>query len=352
MSQSADPMNVAELRQRFLEQDVRVQRRPADTQDSPYVPIHLEGLMAGERLTFSLYLKVTAGALGEVQVSLYLAEGEVLEGSWLDKLKTLEVRQLYLHHQDLDKAIAYLNNHLLVKSGGEVQSPHEFCVMREHLNFTLRRAFTSPHLGQHAVLAKSSLNKLLNSLGRQGLTWKFIWDLLYKDYTLYNHSVNVAVLGMSMAVFLRKSRQECLIMGMAGLFHDLGLTRIKEDIIFKLEPLMSEEWELLKKHPCLGYQLLKGNAEIPVGALRLVLEHHELADGSGYPQGLALGRQHPLTRVLSLLEAYDGLTLYRPYRPRQTPYEALKTLQEQTGSRGKAFEPRTLKKFIEFLALT
>jgi HD-GYP domain-containing protein (c-di-GMP phosphodiesterase class II) len=176
---------------------------------------------------------------------------------------------------------------------------------------------------------------------------------MYRDYTLYNHSVNVAVLAMAMGAHLKKSKKECLALGLAGLFHDLGLIKISEEITSKKEPLTPEEWGTLKKHPCFGYRLLKGNAEIPMASLRLVLEHHENADGSGYPQGLELKGQHPLTRILALLEAYDGLTIFRPYRPRYTPFAALKILQEERGGRGgPAFEPKTLKKFIEFLALT
>jgi hypothetical protein len=344
-------MSLAEQHLNLWERELKALKRPAPAEDRPFVPIPLGVLIPGERLTFALFLKVTLRADQEPTFSSCLAEGEGLNPCWLDKLRTLGLEHVYFHENDLGKAIAYLNNHLLLQRKPGGISPQELLILREHLTFSLRLAITSPQMAAKVALAREGIQRLLRILEQEAFPWKLIWNLLYQDYTLYNHSVNVAVLGTSLGVFLRRPRADCLVLGVAGLFHDIGLTQIREDLVQKREPLTAEDWEILKKHPCLGYRLLKGKAGLSMGALRLVLEHHELADGTGYPQRLPLNRQHPLTRVLSLLEAYDGMTIFRPYRQRLTPYAALKALQEQRGGEGPAFEPRTLKKFIEFLAL-
>jgi HD-GYP domain-containing protein (c-di-GMP phosphodiesterase class II) len=188
-------------------------------------------------------------------------------------------------------------------------------------------------------------------MGKKDFPWKLVWEVLHRDYTLYNHSVNVSLISMTFMGFLGKSEKDCLLVGLGGLFHDLGLTHLKEEIVHKTTPLDAEEREVLKRHPALGYRLLKNNPEIPVDSLRLILEHHESADGCGYPNGLPLERQHPYTRILFILEIYDGLTTFRPYRPAQTPFAALKILQDQQSTPGLACEPRTMKRFIQFLAL-
>lgn len=346
-------MNVPELRHHILDNDLRVLRRPAQRPETPYVPICLPVLMSGERITFDLFLKGTEGPDQQAKFFPYVEEGEILQSHWLERLKKLGIEQLFFHRQDLEKAIAYLNNHLLVESGQMGPSFKELCILREHLNFSLRLAFNASHLGQRTGLAKTSLTALFKTMEKDVLPWKLLLEIMYRDYTLYNHSVNVAILGMAMGRFLKNSPRDCVALGMAGLFHDLGIIKISDHITGKKEPLTAEEWEILKKHPCIAYQLLKGNAEVPVNSLRLILEHHENAEGTGYPQGLTLKRQHPLTRIIALLEAYDGLTINRPYRPRHTPFAALKILQEERGSGGElAFEPKTLKKFIKFLALT
>lgn len=336
---------------KILDRNLRVRKRPVQ-EDHAFIPLPLEALLEGERLTFPLFLKVTQGASLGVSYSLCLDKGEELSLPWRQKLQALGVERVYVREASLPQVVAYLNNHLLVQAAGDELSPQNLVILREHLHFSLRLALQSPQVAQAAAPAKGTLNLLVTLLHRDAVPWKVVWDLLYQDYTLYTHSVNVAVLGVAFMTFLKLPRHDCLTLGLAGLLHDVGLTRISADILMKPEPLTSEEWEILKKHPCLGYRLLKGNASLPLGTLRLVLEHHELADGSGYPQGLPLGKQHPLSRYLCLLEAYDGMTLFRPYRPRMTPFAALNALREQRGKYGPAYDIQVLKKFIELLALS
>ena len=233
----------------------------------------------------------------------------------------------------------------------ENQPKEKLLVLVEHLNFTLHRAFNSPHLGHHIHLAQIQVERLVQILQKKITSLKLVWKLLYRDYSLYNHSINVCLLGIGLMLFLHKSRQDSFIMGLAGLFHDLGMTQIPDELIYRIEPLDAEEWETIKKHPSLGYQMLKKSASMPSEVLQLVLEHHENADGSGYSQGLQLGKQHPWTRIIRLVDAYDGLTRHRPFRQALTPFAALKSLQNQVGPKGPSFDPRTLKKFIRFLAL-
>jgi HD-GYP domain-containing protein (c-di-GMP phosphodiesterase class II) len=90
---------------------------------------------------------------------------------------------------------------------------------------------------------------------------------------------------------------------------------------------------------------------MPSEVLQLVLEHHENADSSGYPRGLPLGKQHPWTRIIRLVDAYDALTGHRPFRQALTSFAALKSLQNQVSPKGPIFDPRILKIFIRFLAL-
>jgi HD-GYP domain-containing protein (c-di-GMP phosphodiesterase class II) len=345
-------MDISNLREHFQNPNLKVHLCPASKQvDSPYLPINLKVLMANERLTFPVHLKVSEGKAGEIKFLPYLEDGEVLQGSWLESLKRVGIKRLYIHEQHVDRFVAYLNNHLLLLSADPEHRQEKFCILREHLTMSLHRAFQNPQLGAHVNLAKKSLGKLARFMGQKDFPWKLVWDMLYRDYTLYNHSVNMGLMGMALLKFLGKPEQDCLNLGLAGLFHDLGLTCLNEEIVQKILPLDPEEREILHRHPLLGYRLLQYNPLIPMDTLRLILEHHENAEGSGYPEGLPLSRQHPHTRILFILEVYDGLTTYRPYRPAHTPFAALKILQEQRGDRELACETKTLKQFIQFLAL-
>ena len=346
-------MDVQNTRQRLFANQLKVLKRNfSTTGTTSYLPIYLQTLMVGEKISFDLYVKVSADDLGEVTFLPFLEAEEVLEPSWVEVLKRLKVDRFYFRREDLELVIAYLNNHLLLFDIYRENLPKEkILVLVEHLNFSLYRAFNSPLLGRNIHLAQTQVDRLIQILQKNITSLKLVWELLYRNYSLYNHSLNVCLLGLALMLFLHKSRDESLILGLACLFHDLGLTRVPEELLYSREPLDAEEWEALKNHPSLGYQMLKECESMPPEVPQLVQEHHETADGSGYPQGLPLSRQHPWTRILRLVDAFDGLTGNRPGRQPLSPFAALKFLQNQTGLHGPIFEPRILKNFIRFLAL-
>jgi len=155
-------------------------------------------------------------------------------------------------------------------------------------------------------------------------------------------------------LFLKKPPDQARAMGLAGLLHDVGMTRISQGILTKAGPLSPQEWSEVKNHPWLSYQIMRGQAALaclPLEPLRVALEHHENADGSGYPQSLPLSRQHPWSRVIRLLDTYESLTVNRPYREAQAPFAALKIIQDSQGPRGPLYDLETLKSFIAFLSL-
>jgi HD-GYP domain-containing protein (c-di-GMP phosphodiesterase class II) len=347
-------MDVHSTRQQLFANELKVLRRNfSTTGTTSFLPIYLQTLMSGEKLSFKLYVKVSANDHQEVTFLPFLEAEEVLEPSWVEVLEKLGVDRFYFRRRDLERVIAYLNNHLLLfDSHKPGKYPKEkLLVLVEHLNFSLYRAFTSPRLGQHIYLAQSQVERLVQILQKDITSLKVVWELLYRNYSLYNHSINVCLLGIALMLFLHKSRHESLITGLACLFHDLGLTRIPEELLTRSESWDAEEWETVKKHPQLSHQMLKECESIPPEVLQLVLEHHENANGSGYPRGLSLDQQHPWTRIIRLVDAYDGLTGHRPGKQPLTPFAALKSLQNSAGSKGPTFDPRTLKNFIRFLAL-
>lgn len=346
-------MDVQNTREQLFANQLNVLKRNFTTTGSmDFLPIYLQTLMVGEKLSFTLFIKVSAKDQEGVSFLPFLEADEVLESSWVDVLKKLGIDRFYFRRRDLEKTIAYLNNHLLLFDIHRENLPKEkFLVLVEHLNFSLYRAFNAPQLGRHIHLAQSQVERLVQVLQTSTSSLKLVWELLYRNYSLYNHSINVCLLGLALMLFLHKTREESIVLGMGCLFHDLGLTRIHGESLANRDLMDTEDWEIMRKHPDLGYRMLKECESVPPETLRLVREHHETADGSGYPQGLPLSKQHPWTRIVRLVDAFDGLTCHRPGRQPLTPFAALKSLQNQMGRRGPNFDSRTLKSFIRFLAL-
>jgi HD-GYP domain-containing protein (c-di-GMP phosphodiesterase class II) len=103
-------------------------------------------------------------------------------------------------------------------------------------------------------------------------------------------------------------------MHIAGLVHDVGKIGVPEAVLLKPGRLTEEEFNWIRKHPGIGYRILKDIPQLK-DILPGVLYHHERWDGGGYPQGLS-GRQIPLVaRLIALADAFDAMSSNRPYRP-------------------------------------
>jgi hypothetical protein len=161
-------MDIPNLRQQFLSDNLKILRRPTPKQENtPYLPILLKVMMVEERITFPVHLKVSEGEKGDIKFLPYLEKGEVLQRSWVESLERVGIERLYFHEQDLDRVVAYLNNHLLLTSADPKHYQERFCILREHLSLSQVRAFESPHLGANVRLAKKSLAILAKFMAKK-----------------------------------------------------------------------------------------------------------------------------------------------------------------------------------------
>lgn len=130
-----------------------------------------------------------------------------------------------------------------------------------------------------------------------------------------------------------------------ALLHDIGKLAIPDTILEKPGQLDEEEWVIMRRHVDLGFAALRSNPYL-ASAARLVREHHERFDGSGYPQGLS-GEAIVLgARIFAVADVYDALRSARPYKKPLSPEEAAGFIREQSG---KLFDPVIVKVFEEKL---
>jgi response regulator RpfG family c-di-GMP phosphodiesterase len=130
------------------------------------------------------------------------------------------------------------------------------------------------------------------------------------------------------------------------MLHDIGKINISDDILKKPERLDMTEWASMKRHPVLGHEILQG---IPFldGAARIVAQHHECWDGSGYPFGLR-GEEIAIgARILAVVDAFDAMISDRAYRKRQSYAEALSELEKFGGTQ---FDPMVVDAFRQIPA--
>lgn len=151
-----------------------------------------------------------------------------------------------------------------------------------------------------------------------------------KDAYTCGHSDRVAAFAKAIAAQMGLDHDECERIYMSGLLHDVGKIGVPDSILGKPGKLTDEEFAAVKKHPEIGYQILKHLKPLQY-VLPGVLHHHEAVNGTGYPAGL-VGEAIPLHgRILAVADAYDAMTSDRPYRKGMPSEKAEAILRSEAG---------------------
>ena len=151
------------------------------------------------------------------------------------------------------------------------------------------------------------------------------------DEATYQHCLLVTGLAAAFAASLQFARNDQENVTRAALLHDLGKAKIPLVILNKSSALTSEETAIMRTHAKIGYELLHGQREYEPATLEVVLRHHELLDGSGYPDGLAGLQINDLVRLVTICDVYAALIERRSYKKAMDPALAFKILTEMEG---------------------
>ncbi len=197
----------------------------------------------------------------------------------------------------------------------------------------------------HEVLQAMSRIRMLNDelrLAYDTTLSALMIALDYRDNETQGHSIRVVEYTERLAEELGVVEPELTHIRRGAMLHDVGKIGIPDRILRKPGPLDDEEWELMKLHPKLGWEMLRDIAFLEESA-RIVLAHHERYDGKGYPNGLA-GEEIPLgARIFAVADTFDAMTSDRPYR-KALPYSRAR--QELIDFAGTQFDPRVVEAFL------
>ena len=167
-----------------------------------------------------------------------------------------------------------------------------------------------------------------------------------KDPYTRGHSERVRDYSALAAQRLGMSEHEVEVLRVGAALHDVGKIGVKDDILNKVGKLTPEEWDMIKRHPLVGYEVLRPVRMLTEEHLQLVRGHHERVDGKGYPDGLKGDEIPPLTRVIVVADAYDAMASDRAYRPALSPSEIRKQLIEFSGTQ---FAPEVARMFVDLM---
>jgi HAMP domain-containing protein len=166
-----------------------------------------------------------------------------------------------------------------------------------------------------------------------------------KDPYTKGHSDRVTAYAVAIAKKLGLTKGEVKLIEELSILHDIGKIGIPEGVLTKQGALTDEEWRIIKEHPAIGEEILKPIEFLRPG-LSIVLDHHERADGKGYPRALKKNEISILASIVSVADAYDAMTSDRPYRKALPKEKAIAILRDNTDSQ---FNGRVVEAFIESL---
>jgi len=151
-----------------------------------------------------------------------------------------------------------------------------------------------------------------------------------RDPYTAGHQQRVTELACAIAGEIHLSKKHTEGLRMAATVHDIGKIYVPAEILSKPGQLTETEFDMIKAHPKAGYDILK-RIEFPWPIARIVLQHHERMDGSGYPEGLSEGKTLPEAKILAVADVVEAIASHRPYRPALGIDKALEEISQNKG---------------------
>ncbi len=183
---------------------------------------------------------------------------------------------------------------------------------------------------------KSISSSIISSLER---------TLQEKSYETEEHAVRMRKMALELGNALKLKENKLNELSLLSTLHDIGKVAIPDEILMKKGRLTKKEWDIVKRHPEVGYNISSSSPQLMPIAYA-VLSHHEWWDGTGYPRGLK-GEEIPLTsRIITIVDAYDVMTHDRSYKKAVKKREAIRELIRCSGTQ---FDPNLVEIFINVI---
>ena len=180
-----------------------------------------------------------------------------------------------------------------------------------------------------------------------------LFDMLHHmreyDDSTYIHCINVGLICNVFGRWLKFSPEDLRALTLSGLLHDIGKLRIPESILKKPGKLSDKEYEIIKQHSYLGYQILNKQKDLDPRIAQAVLLHHERCDGYGYPMGFERSKIIDFALIVAIADVYDAMTSARVYREPLCPFTVIKYLESESMQK---YDPHYFMTFNEQIITT
>lgn len=311
-----------------------------------YVPITPNVIRTGIVLGFDLYLQVHLNG-NKVGYILYCKRNNIIEPEKIAELFTRNINRLYIKSEDQKKFLEYTESSMKkIVSDNAIDCKIKSEIVYDVAKNIMRDVLMDPRSGENIERSKNWVYNTVEFIINDKSSSMNLINILSYDYYTYSHSVNVTILGLAFAKYLKFKNDEMNVLGIGLLLHDIGKTTISIGIINKRGRLNDHEYLEIKKHVEQGVEILMKTGDIAEESFFPIMQHHERFDGKGYPRGLKNGEIHKYGMIAKIVDVYDAITTRRSYSDARKPFLALKIMKEEMAG---SFNEKLFREFILFL---
>lgn len=309
--------------------------------EQKFIPILLDTLRVDSILNFDLFLNVNHDLVLYRSTDLPFTEKTRL------KLLDNKVDRLYITNEDRRQYQIYIEKNLgKILVDPSIKEEKKAGILYETSTSLVKDVLENPTMSENIHRSREMVTNTVNYILKGREAFLNLLTITSFDYYTYTHSVNVCTFSIALAQQMDFKDEEFLHeLGVGALLHDVGKSKVSERILNKRGPLNKIEFEIMKKHPKWGIDILTETDLIAAASYYPVLQHHERGDRSGYPSGLSLDEMHIYSKIVAICDAFDAMTTERIYQKAIDSFPALKIMMSQTGS----FDPKLLQAFVKLM---
>ncbi len=310
-----------------------------------YLPISPCSLRTNTTVGCDIYL--LAKTTAESRFVLYCRGDAVFEEAKKNMLVAQKTQSLFIKKDERQTYFNYLENHFQhIISDASIPPDERTKIVHSAATNLVKDLYNDPRSG-NIGRTKAFANNMVDYVIKDSKSAESLLKIAVHEYHTYTHSVNVAAIGTLFGQDLGLGVKDLKGLCAGILLHDVGKTKISDDILNKKGELTKEESNIIKKHPELGVEVLEETTGVRFREERIVtLQHHENDDGSGYPYGLKKDEIQPCGKIARLIDVYDELTAKNPHKEGLRPFAALRKMKEEMYH---CFDSELFKEFIRFL---
>lgn len=219
--------------------------------------------------------------------------------------------------------------------------------VRERISHGIQSIYNNTDDASLVDTTRSITNDLMNAIDSNDAIAIDIGELKTCDEYTFKHSVDVATISMILAKHQGLSKQEVFEIGVTGLMHDVGKTKVPLEILNKPGKLDDDEFEIMRQHSVYGYRIVQSRPDFSTAVALGVLQHHEKINGSGYPMKIVESQISPFAKILSVADIYDALITERPYKQAFSQRDAVEMIMSMTGE----LDINAMRSFLESMIL-